>query len=59
MSKFQEYTDRAAECERLGEVARGADVREVMRHLAMRWRAVADEERPKTTQPPARNGPNA
>jgi hypothetical protein len=40
----QAYRDRAEECDRLADRAIKPETREIMLYLAMRWRALADED---------------
>jgi hypothetical protein len=51
----QTYRERASVCERLASHAHHASSREIMIYLAMRWRALADEdEAGKGTHEPRR-----
>ena len=43
----QAFRERAEECERLADEATSLSVRETMLYLAMRWRALADENEAK------------
>lgn len=43
-SNIQRYLERAAECERLAEVAVNEQNRRILMDLATRWRALAKEE---------------
>ncbi len=43
----QDYRVRAAACERLADSATSSETREIMHYLAMRWRALADEDEAK------------
>ena len=51
----QTYRERVAQCERLASHAHHPSSREMMIYLAMRWRALADEDeagerKPRTAQ---------
>jgi hypothetical protein len=43
----QEYRGRAIACERLADRTTSPEIRKTMLHLAMRWRALADEAEPR------------
>ena len=47
----QDYRVRAAACERLADSATSSETREIMHYLAMRWRALADEDEAKRKPP--------
>ena len=38
------FRERAAECERLANITKNPDYRETLLYVAMRWRAMADED---------------
>lgn len=47
LMSVEDYRQRSEECERLAETAAAAHVRETMLYLAVRRRALADEEEAK------------
>jgi hypothetical protein len=49
----QTFRDRAETCERLADQAIKPETRELMLYLAMRWRALADEDEAKDKSPNA------
>ena len=56
--KTHTHRERAAVCERLAAQAKNASSREIMIYLAMRWRALADEDEAKNgTHQPRRRPP--
>ena len=47
----QDYRIRADACRRLADSATSSETREIMNYLAMRWRALADEDEAKRKPP--------
>ena len=50
--KPEDYLERATSCERLADGATSQETREIMLHLAMRWRALAETDGVTNRDPP-------
>jgi len=54
----QDYRVRAAACERLADLATSSETREIMHYLAVRWRALANEDEAKRKLPDNSQAPS-